>query len=95
MWRVQTFLPHVDRERRGDSDMMQPPPTRQQQIESHLRYTFMVLQHRIEERNWAEAIQNSAVLSKILMDIQKLTIESSQPQPEVQNDQDKESSKTG
>ncbi len=71
------------------------PPTKQQQIESQLRFVFLVLQHRIEERNWAEAIQNSAVLSKILMDMQKLTIESSQPQPEVQNDQDKESSKTG
>ena len=55
------------------------PPTRQQQIEAQVRVSFMILQHRIEERNWAEAVQNSAILSKILMEMQKVSIESIHP----------------
>lgn len=75
--------------------MPRQPPTKQQQIENQLRFTFMVLQHRIEERNWTESIQQSAILSKLLMEMQRLQLELSQPQPEEQNVQPEPAEKTG
>ena len=75
--------------------MPKQPPTKQQQIENQLRFTFMVLQHRIEERNWTESIQQSAILSKLLMEMQRLQLELSQPQPEEQNVQPEPAEKTG
>lgn len=71
------------------------PPTKQQQIESQLRFVFLVLQHRIEERNWAEAIQQSAILSKILMEMQRVAVDLMQLQLEEQNVQPEPAEKTG
>lgn len=67
---------------------MQPikQPTRQQQLENQLRYIFMIVQHRIEERNWSEAVQNSIILSKTLMELQKLTVESIQSEEQHEDE---------
>lgn len=59
---------------------MQGKPSRQQIIENQIRFTFLVLQHRIEERNWPESVQQSMNLSKLLMELQKISVDAMQPE---------------